>query len=312
MGMKNELHVVLGAAGAIGSAVVRELTRQNLPVLAVERSRDVIGVKTLHADLYDIEQSKEVSREATHVYLCVGLPYSSKVWKEGWPRIMTNVISACEVADARLIFFDNMYLYGPSLSVPFDETTPQHPTKEKGLARKRAADALLEAHQSGRIKGLIGRSADFYGPGAVNSRFYITILKSILEGKKPLWDMSAGVPHTYAYSEDCARALVMLAGDESAYGEVWHLPVGEPITPDEILGFFNTHLGTSFRLQYLSPLMKRILALFIAPLRESQELAYQFNEPYVMSWEKLKKKYPELTATSYDEGVQTMIASFKT
>jgi hypothetical protein len=44
------------------------------------------------------------------VYLLVGLKYDVNVWRELWPQIMHNAIEACKRADARLIFFDKIYM----------------------------------------------------------------------------------------------------------------------------------------------------------------------------------------------------------
>jgi nucleoside-diphosphate-sugar epimerase len=64
---------------------------------------------------------------------------------------MQSVISACEKAKARLIFFDNVYMYGPAPpKVPFDETHIQSPISKKGIVRKKIAGMLLESHNAGR------------------------------------------------------------------------------------------------------------------------------------------------------------------
>ena len=90
---------------------------------------------------------------------------------------MQNVINACIETNATLIFFDNVYMYGPSpLTIPFDENHPQKPSTKKGLARKQTADLLLKAIDENKLKAVIARSADFYGPFAVNSSFYISFL----------------------------------------------------------------------------------------------------------------------------------------
>lgn len=46
------------------------------------------------------------------VHLLVGLKYDHKLWAEMWPRIIANTIEACTRAHAKLIFFDNVYMYG--------------------------------------------------------------------------------------------------------------------------------------------------------------------------------------------------------
>src|SRR4051794_36458007 len=125
--MKGDMHIVLGASGAIGQGVIKTLRTKHLPIRAVERSKNIEGIETVFADLCDEKQALESIAGASHVYLCVGLPYRTKVWKRDWPKIMQSVINACAKNDAKLIFFDNVYMYGPApLSVPFDENHPQN------------------------------------------------------------------------------------------------------------------------------------------------------------------------------------------
>jgi nucleoside-diphosphate-sugar epimerase len=310
--MKNELHLVLGGHGAIGRAVTKELLTRKIPVKAVERSKDAPGVETIRADLLDPEQSVAAIRGSSYVYLCVGLKYNSKVWAADWPKVMENVISACQKANAKLVFFDNVYSYGPPpLSIPFNESHPQDPASSKGKTRKLIAEMLLEAHKKGRVEAVIGRSADFYGPNATNSPLYISILERMLKGKAPQSIAKSGKKHTYAFTEDNGRALVSLALDDSTYGQVWHLPVGKPITIEEVTAYFNKELATDFKTQFIQPLTRKILSLFIPMLKENEEMLYQFDSDYVMSYEKFRKHFPNFKVTSYEDGIKEMTRSFK-
>lgn len=310
--MNNQQHLVLGGSGSVGFAVIKELQRKNLLVKTVERSKEVQGVETIKADLLDFEQTKKVIQGASYVYLCVGLPYNSQSWMRDWPRVMRNVIDACATANARLIFLDNVYMYGPPpLAVPFDENHPQNPTTKKGKARKETADLLLEAHRSGKVKAVIGRSADFYGPGSTNSTFYFSFLERMLTGKQPQSIFRKGINHTYAYTTDNGRALVALALDNSTYGQVWHLPVGRPITFDEIVYIFNKVMDTNYKISYLPRILLPFLSIFVGTLNEVREMLYQFDDEYVMSFEKFQKHFPDFKVTSYEEGVKGMINSFK-
>ncbi len=310
--MTNNLHVVLGGSGAIGQAVIKALQEKNLNIRAVEKSKAITGVETVFADLLDQKQTEEVLKGASHVYLCVGLPYESKIWEKDWPRLMKSVIESCALVKAKLIFFDNAYMYGPSpLSVPFDENYEQKPISIKGKVRKEIANLMIEAMNSGKIRGVIGRSVTFYGPKAVNSVLFISFLQNMLLGKKPQVIIREGVRQTFAYTLDNGRALVMLALDESVNGEVFHLPVGEAITVDQILTKFNKELNKNFKASYVGGFLLSFLSLFIKPLRESKEMLYLYENTHIMSWEKFKKKYPEFKVTSYEEGFKEMVKSFK-
>ncbi len=310
--MNNTLHTVLGASGAVGRAVIRELQFRNLPIRAVERQSVHPQLHTVEADLLKPEDARRAIAGSSHVYLCIGLPYRADVWQAQWPLVMENVIDACAEAGANLIFFDNVYMYGPPpLSVPFDENHPQQPVTNKGKARRQTAEMLLQAFDSGKVNGVIGRAADFYGPYAVNSPFYISFLERMLQGKAPQSLFPLDVKHTYAYTNDLGQALVMLALDPSTYQQVWHLPVGEPATIIEVTDIFNKVMGNAYRTSFIPGLMQQVLSVFILPIREVREMIYQFQSPYVMSYEKFRKHFPDFRTTSYEVGIRAMIESFQ-
>ena len=310
--MNNNLHTVLGANGAVAMEVIKELQARNLPIRAVSRKPKAKGVECVSADLLKKDETIRAVEGSAYVYLCVGLPYSAEIWERDWEIVLTNVIDACEQTDARLIFLDNIYMYGPApLPVPFDENTSQHPQTRKGKVRRRIANLFLSAMEEGRIRGLIGRSADFYGEGAIYSPFYISFLERMLKGKAPQSIAFPGVKHTYAEVGDNGRALVELALADDAYGQVWHLPVGEAVTMEEMTTMFNQTLGTSFKVRYMPGYLKNILSLFIPLLKEALEMSYQYEHEYVMSWEKFGKRFPEFKVTSYEVGVRKMVEYFK-
>lgn len=308
-----KLHVVLGGSGAVGASIIKELQARGLSVRSVERSKTVEGVENIHADALNLADLQTAVKDASHIYVCIGLPYQSKIWMRDWPKIIANVVSAAEKENAKVIFFDNVYMYGPHpLPVPFDEDTPQKPTTKKGLARKQSADVFMRAIADGKIKGFIARSADFYGPRAVNSTLYVQFLENIAKGKNPQFLGKKGVKHTSTYLLDAANAIVRLAQDDSAYGHVWHMPVSRPVTIDEIMAIINDVMGTGYKVQYVPLLARKLLSLFIPIVKEVEEMLYQFNEPYVMSWEKLHAKYPDIQATPIEDGLRAMIRSMDT
>ncbi|MBX2873472.1 MAG: NAD-dependent epimerase/dehydratase family protein [Saprospiraceae bacterium] len=307
-----QTHIVLGASGAVGKAVIQALQNRKLDVIAVARSINRDDIPCRKADLLIPKQAMAAVQGGTHVYLCVGLPYNKAVWKRDFPILMMNVIEACKKGGARLIYLDNIYMYGPApLAIPFDETHPQQAATQKGKARKKTTDLLLAAVQKAEIKALVGRAADFYGPGAVNSPFYMSFLDRMLQGKAPQSIAISGVKHTYAYVPDIGRALVALALEESTYGQVWHLPVGEVITVEEMLDYYNATLGTDFKVSFLPAWMRKLLSLFIPTLKEVGEMNYQYETEYRMSFEKFRRQFPNFEVTSYKKGVEETVKYFQ-
>jgi nucleoside-diphosphate-sugar epimerase len=309
----NQLHVILGASGAIGTQIIKDLQSKNIPFRAVERSKTIPLIETVHADISNIEELKKALIGATHVYCCVGVKYDTKTWQQVWPMIIDNVIEVCAEKNAALIFFDNIYAYGPSLlENPITELHPRNPTSNKGKVRLELEEKLLSAFESGKLKGLIARAGDFYGPGAKLSMLYNSVLDRMLMGKNPQWLANPDLLHTYTYTPDAARGCVTLALDVSSYGQVWHLPTSKEIlTSRQIIAIFQKKLGMSEQVQVMPRLMYNILAIFIPILKELKEMLYQFDNDYVFDSSKFEAKYPNFKITSYQEGVNAMADFYK-
>lgn len=291
--------------------MVRDLHSRGLEFREVNRQPLKQHPNQWKADIRNPTELDAVVQGSTHTYLCVGLPYKTSLWQSQWIPIMENVIEACERHQSRLIFLDNIYLYGHPLPAPFDERTLQTPHSRKGGVRKKVADLLVRAMQEGRVQGVIGRSADFYGPGALNSVLYIQFLQNMLEGKAAQTLYPQDIPHTYADVDDVGRALVALALNEDCHGQAWHLPVGEPTSFREMHEHFNLLLGTRLKLKTMPEFLQGLLAPFVSVLRETAEMSYQFKRDYLMSFEKFRRRFPDFRVSTVEESARGMVESFK-
>ncbi len=108
----NRPHVVFGASGGVGSALVRELLSRGKRVRAVSRSgRGSFpkGAEVVRVDATDAG-AREVCRGAVAVYHTVNVPYPQ--WQGKLPLVMSATIEAASSAGARLVYADNLYMYG--------------------------------------------------------------------------------------------------------------------------------------------------------------------------------------------------------
>lgn len=296
-------HAILGGDGAIGRATLEAVKARGIDGKALTRA---------DANAMNPEALVRVLDGAEVVYDCVGLPYNSDLWTTGFPAISNALVTACEKTGSRIVYFDNVYLYGPApLPVPFDEKTPRNPPSRKGRARKTAVEIVMDAHRAGRVRATVGRAADFYGPGAVNSPFYISFLENMLKGKAPQVAMPEGPVHTYAYTEDMGRGLVTLALDDGASGEEFHLPVGPAVKVSDMAALFNKALGTSLKVTHIPDIVLLGASLFQPLIREVREMSYQFKTDYIMSDNKFRQRYPEFMSTSYGDGIAAMVDHFR-
>ncbi len=155
-------HTILGAGGSIGNALAYELLRNGQEVRLVSRSKYSINeTDSFKADITSFDETLKSLKGADIVYLYAGLPYDYKIWAVVWPNIMQNVIDACIKADAKLIFFDNVYMYG-KVDGKMTESTPYNPCSKKGEVRAKIAVMLEDEMKKGNLQAIIARAADLY------------------------------------------------------------------------------------------------------------------------------------------------------
>jgi nucleoside-diphosphate-sugar epimerase len=290
MSVSSELHVVFGT-GPLGLAVMRELIARGKLVRMVNRSGQakVPGdVAVVQADAIDHASARQACKEASVVYNCIGVDYTK--WAEIWPSIMNGIIVGAASANAKLIFADNLYMYGP-VSRPMTEDLPYAATTRKGRVRAQIANTLMEAHTSGKVRATIGRGSDFYGRGALVTAMGERVFSKALSGKAAGVIGNLDMPHTYTYIEDFGRGLVTLGEHEEALGEVWHIPNAETITTRQFLELVFKEAGKPFKVSVMPKVMVSILSLFVPVLREMKEMLYEFEEPFIVDHSKFERAF---------------------
>jgi nucleoside-diphosphate-sugar epimerase len=306
------LHTILGAGGAIGNNLLDLLTQNGEQVRLVSRKyRPAENAESVEANVLDKSDLSEALRGSGVVYLLVGIDYSASSWEIHWPVIMENVISVCAEQQIPLIFFDNIYMYG-LVEGEITESTPFQPNSRKGKVRANIASMLLDAVQSGKIKALIARSADFYGPHSAQVSFlHQLVIGRHMHGKKAQWMVNPNMPHTFTYTPDAAKALYILAKDESAFGKTWHLPSSTPsLTGEELIQLSAVVCDAPSGTQVISKLMMRLLGIFVPVLRESIEMLYQYERPYHFNSQAFQKKYG-FNPTPYQKGIQETVDFYR-
>jgi nucleoside-diphosphate-sugar epimerase len=304
-------HVVLGAAGGTGSAVVRDLAARGMPVRAVTRggTADVPdGVEQVAADVGTTEGARRACEGATVVYHCAQPAYTK--WPELFPPMTQAVLDGASAAGAKLVFADNLYVYGPP-DGPMTEQTPQRAQGKKGRTRIEMADAVLGAHADGRLRVTIGRSSDYYGPRGTGSTVGENLMNPALRGKRARWLGSLDQPHTLNYLEDMARALATLGERDEADGQVWHLPAAEPLTGRQFLTLVFEAAGYPPKIGVASRPMIRVAGLFNPFLRELNETLYQFERSFVSDASKFQRAFGPFEPTPHPEAVNRTVEWFR-
>ena len=303
---------ILGAGGGIGNELANILIyrKQQFRLVGRNPSSMAGATETVSADVTDQGQTIRAVAGSRIVYLLVGLKYDHRVWAEMWPRIMANAIEACKRAEAKLVFFDNVYMYG-RVDGPMVEETPFSPCSKKGEIRARIASTLINEWKSGSLTAMIARCADFYGPLTRNSVPNMLVMEPFSKEQKASWLVNDSARHSFTYTPDAARSLVMLAETETAWNQTWHLPTApNPPTGREFINMSAKEFGVLPRYRVLTRPMIRIAGLFDSSIRDSYEMLYQSDSAYIFDSSKFAKAYG-FSGTPYQDGIRATATSFK-
>jgi nucleoside-diphosphate-sugar epimerase len=305
------LTTILGAGGTIANELARILAAEKKPFRLVSRNpKPMTGAELISADLADPEQTIRAVAGSSVVHLVAGLKYDIKVWRELWPRIMANTIEACKRAQAKLLFFDNVYMYG-RVKGTMTEETPLAPCSKKGEVRTRIATMLMDEVKAGSLQAMIARAPDFYGPNTPNGVANVLVFEPFAKGSAASWLVNADVPHSMIYTPDAARGVAMLAERNSAWNQVWHLPTAPaPPTGREFIAMAGRELGVAPKFRVLNRPMLKVVGWFNPMVGELYEMLYQSDAPYLFDSSKFAREFG-FAGTPYAEGIRATAAGYK-
>ena len=284
-------HVVFGT-GQVGLALADRLAGLGLEVRAVSRHRPATlaeGVDWRAADATDPEAAADAAKGASVVYQCLNAPYTQ--WPDLFPPLQRGVLAAAERADALLVTLENVYGYGPTSGKPMTEDLPLAATTSKGRTRAAMTAELLAAVEAGRVRVAIGRASDFFGAGVTESTLGERVFGNAVAGKRADFIGNPDLPHTYSYVPDIAAGLATLGTDERAVGQVWHLRVPRPSPPGQSSTSSPPRSATRSPSATFPKLVLRTLGLVNPMMRGLAEMAYEFEEPFVLDTTKYESAF---------------------
>lgn len=309
----SELHVVFGS-GPLGLSVARALVRQGKHVRLVNRSGKSDahltpqGVEICAVDLYSPSAAAEMTKGATTAYQCAQPAYHR--WQEEFPPLQASIIDGVGQSGAKLVLGDNLYMYGKMNGQPMREDTPHNPIAKKSKVRSEMAKAAMAAHQSGKIRLAVARGADFYGAGVLGSAFGERTFPAILAGKAGEMTGNGDILHTVTYIDDFGTAMANIGNADHAMGQVWHVPNAPTITQRQFLTTVFEAVGKPAKFTTITPLMLRLVGIFMPAAREVVEMMYEFTEPFIVDHSKYAQAFGD-HATPFREGIKTTLDWYK-
>jgi nucleoside-diphosphate-sugar epimerase len=215
---------------------------------------------------------------------------------------MQNVINVAKETAARLIFFDNVYMYG-LVTGPMLETTPYNPCSKKGEIRANIAEMLMSESRTGNLNASIARAPDFYGAETLNSFFDMMVLDKYSKKKKAQWLGDPKSLHSFILISDAARAVAMLGKTPLSDNQIWHLPTSPSLTGTEFIELASAAFNTKPAYTRVNKIILQSLGLFNKSIKNSIEMYYQYEFDYQFNSSKFENAF-QSQPTSYRAGIE--------
>lgn len=303
------MQTILGSGGSIGTPLAKELASYTGKIRLVSRNPKKVNPddELLAGDITDPVVVDRAISGSEVVYITVGFEYNINVWRKNWPALIRHVIEACRKYNAKLVFFDNVYMYDRDHMNNLTEDTPVRPTSKKGKVRADIARTIMEEANQGRITALIARCADFYGPS--NSVLVEMVVKNIIRDKRAMWLADANKIHTYTSALDAAKATALLGNTSDAYNQVWHLPTDRtPLTGRQWVELTARIANKTPRYSVIPKWMLALMGIAVPIFRELSEMVYQYDRDYIFNSDKFEKRFGFKPVTPVD-GMTRLISS---
>ena len=303
-------HVIFGA-GQVGRALTAHLAGLGLPVRVVSRRQPTDlpdGVDWQGADATDPGAATAAAKHATVIYQCLNAPYTK--WAEQFPPLQRSVLAAAEQTGALLVSLENLYGYGPTHGEPMTEDLPLAATTVKGRTRAAMTEELLAARDAGQVHIAIGRASDFFGAGVTESTLGARVFANALAGRRADFIGNPDLAHTYSYVPDIAAGLATLGTDTRAIDTVWHLPGPETVTTRQVLDLVGGEVGHPVGVRSVPKLAVRALGLVNPTIRALVEMAYEFDEPFLLDTSKYQNMFGS-TGTGLSKAIAETVDGYR-
>jgi nucleoside-diphosphate-sugar epimerase len=308
--------LVLGASGGIGGEVARQLRDAGWRVRALSRSLDAAsverdGIGWVRGDALDRDAVLRAARGCSVLVHAVNPP-GYRNWSTQVLPMLDNTIAAATREQATIVLPGTVYNFGPDAFALLHEDAPQRPVTRKGAIRVEM-ERRLQAATADRVRTIVVRAGDFFGPRAGNNWFG----QGMVKAGRPVTAISVpgrpGVGHQWAYLPDVARTMVELLERRDAL---------EPFARFHLGGHWDAdgmQLAQAVRRvaqrHGLRPTIRRFpwwlvwaAAPFVTTMREMLEMRYLWREPLRLENARLTAVLGREPLTPLDTAVETTLA----
>lgn len=266
--------LVTGATGLIGTALVEQLIKAEVPVRVFVRSPEAAqkwvkhGVEIFRGDLRDTVRVEEACLGTRAIYHMGELPVLGRENMRHNLEVVRRLIGkALHRTRKRLIFVSTLAVAGvPSESPSTEDTPAERYIQDPFTTYKYKAEQLLRAaHVDDGLDFVIIRPPLIYGPGSYHLKGIIDFLEKYGKFGFPY----VGSEEKYVpllHVEDAARLLVSVLNDPKAGAKIIHAVDDSHITVKDFLMRIGQQLGKVLKLRPVPKFLMKALAMPIDAL----------------------------------------------
>jgi nucleoside-diphosphate-sugar epimerase len=295
--------LVTGANGGLGRNVVEAAVGRGHEVRALvrdaSRAPKLDGVEWLQGDARDRAAVSRAATGCAALFHLVNVNFATD-WVQATAALLDVAIAACRETDARLVFPANVWIYGRGDGTPVAEDARPAPCSTKGHARARKEERI----RASGVRFTMLRLPEFYGPHV--QTLTGPPLMAIAHGRTATWFGPADVPIELVYMPDGAAALLEV-GLNAPDGETFHLPGAAVTTPRRFFALA-CELANGGSLRALPAWVVRAAGLVSPKARGFADILHLWTDPIVLDGTKLRTRFPNLTSTSYRDGLTATLA----
>lgn len=311
------MHLILGATGAFGGAVLRELVARGQAVRALVRdpakARLPAEVEVVRGDVSDLAGLLAAAKGCESIIDGINLPYPR--WQTDILPLHDNVVEASGLTGATLVFPGNVYGLKPVYGVPLPWNAPQFDSMDratrKGVLRNQMEAQIEQNCILRNVRGIVVRAGDYFGPGVNNGLITPMVEAARLGGSFP-WPGRLDTGHAFTYIGDVASVAVglLLRPSPPPPGfEVFN--VQDHLFEDA--GAWAAALGRAsghtVKARALPFWQVRLAGVFSPMAREFSELLYQWEGPLLLDDGRTRAAIPGWAPVPLEDALKAWVAS---
>ena len=290
----SDVVLVTGAAGFIGSALVRRLSESGHHVVALDGLLDGLypaeekkqrfraleglpGVVTHTLDLRSADLSVLPSN-ISYVINEAAMPGLGLSWQDFELYSSCNLSSVARLMDYALTWPLKKFVQVSTSSVygknaVGDETLPTQPVSPYGVTKLAAENLALAYHRDSAIPVTILRYFSVYGPGQRPDMAYRKFISRALAGKPIEVYGSGEQSRSNTYIDDCVEATIA-ALTRARVGEIYNIAGSTERSLNEALRIIEASVGSPVDIRYVEAARGDQDRTFGTTTKASKELGF--------------------------------------